>query len=58
MADPVLGNVDMKGCIHSLSVDGWRICPHRREVLEKRRFKIETRVGVTENLKAKLQRTN
>lgn len=56
MADPVLGNADMKGCaIHSLSVDGWRICTHRREVLEKRRCKTETRAGVTENLKAKPQ---
>ena len=56
VADPVLGNADMKGCaIHSLSVDGWRICTHRREVLEKRRYKTETRAGVTENLKAKPQ---
>ena len=31
MADPVLGNADMKGCaIHSLSVDGWRICAQER----------------------------
>ena len=56
VADPVLGNADMKGCaIHSLSVDGWRICTRRREVLEKRRCKTETRAGVTENLKAKPQ---